>query len=296
MPGAEGPSVVENAPPPPPEAPPETTATTLETLAAARLMSPFSPAASSVFSRASRAATRRSSRSSHLRLFWYRRVICVESSALSSAPTWSVPSSSASASETSASETSSSSSDPTPNPPRSESVSVASSSCGSVASAGAGTSAATDGGDAVPRLRSATSSPRTVRTSMATSAEASAAVRKAFEKRASAVSTIAFKFKSRPPRRPRSSVNASAASWTARAVPGGTSQEATTSPRGYPSCGLGGGRRVRIDLGGSKKEDFKIRLAPPVCRAERFLFSRGSLERRSRRCAIAVATRMARGR
>ena len=95
----------------------------------------------------------------------------------------------------------------------------------------------------MPRLRSATSSPRTVRTSMATSAEASAAVRKAFEKRASAVSTIAFKFKSRPPRRPRSSVNASAASWTARDVPGGTSQEATTSPRGYPSCGLGGKTR-----------------------------------------------------
>ena len=142
----------------------------------------------------------------------------------------------------------------------------------------------------MPRLRSATSSPRTVRTSMATSAEASAAVRKAFEKRASAVSTIAFRSQSRPPRRPRSSVNASAASWTARDVPGGTSQEATTSPRGYPSCGLGGGRRVRIDLGGSKKEDFKIRLAPPVCRAERFFFpagasrdDRGGARSRSRR-------------
>ena len=40
---------------------------------------------------AARAAGRpgRSSRSSHLRLFWYKRVIVVESSALSSAPTWS---------------------------------------------------------------------------------------------------------------------------------------------------------------------------------------------------------------
>ena len=164
MPGAaEGPSVAENAP-----TPPETMA-----LAASRLNSPFSAAASSVFSRASRAATLRSSRSSHLRLFWYKRVICVESSALSSAPTWSVPSSSAEI-ETSASDRAESSSSSDPNPPRSESL--ASSSSGSVASADvARTSAATDGGDAVPRLRSATSSPRTVRTSMA-EAEASAAV------------------------------------------------------------------------------------------------------------------------
>ena len=102
----------------------------------------------------------------------------------------------------------------------------------------------------------------------------------------SAVSRIAFSPPPPPPpppppdpRRSRSSVNASTASWTTREVPAGTSQDATTSPRGYPSWR---GEKTRQDRD---------------ARAFYFFESKKRLRRADRGGdRIAVATRGARGR
>ena len=163
-----------------------------------------------VSSRASRAATRRCSRSSHLRLFWNRRVICDESRATSSAPTWSrsAPSSEARSEFSNGSDSEARSSDASSNAP-----SDRADACSTLTRAPAS-------------FRSETSRSRVER-------------RAAAENRASAVSATVFKLSPpppRPPRRSRSPVNSSAASWTAREAPLGTSQDATTSPRGYPFC------------------------------------------------------------
>jgi len=77
-------------------------------------------------------------------------------------------------------------------------------------------------------------------------------------------------------------MNASAASWTARDVPGGTSQEATTSPRGYPSCGLGGKAHMSGSTSAVRKRKISRFVSLRRESVRRFFYSRGSRKRDDR--------------